>query len=950
MMRSQYIEDKPVEQPQDSAFQVHERIAEEIVKEITEPKDNGPRRIALVGEWGSGKSTVISFVEAGLKQRKSEQARATTPAKKPRLICFDLWGHKGEMLQRSFLQSLYDALNDDVEKALSAKSKQEPRGNKNACKQRRKAKEALASWLTLKRKIGMNRREETVETTSKISIVALISGLVAGFTAVAASILDMCKAILGDNNSAFPGYALQAIFWVSVAILLVSVVIIVARLFTTSYDGPQTRMQHMWRTLKVILAGRKLEHAEIVTESTVMGTIGFQARVEELLRIVGYALEPASIVIVLDNIDRLNGEQLQEAWNGIRVFDTAINQSLEAIRRGGKENRPAPDVWLILPISREAYLSIAGIGTSEISALASGTTPDTVPNPTSALTKLFAIRFDIPSPMVPEWKAFVVSCITKAFPELDENAEECQFAFSVFDCLPPGVKHRSSREAISLVNEMVSFYRVYGGVSYVSNERTLENGSESRAFIDLRSIAVFVFLKYVHETRLNNSVTFEEVMADYCANEHSRRGYGFPRYVLDYTDQLIPLMMMTFGTFDYQMAETAFLSTLLKDFEYVSRLDLSSMEPAIPGIWDAIINCVKGGVVFSNLALDSDCFFELAKKVADCRSPYPGRKALLAELISRMPEADWPIKNGAGAIVANLIIESGCSEESIASAINKIGDTTERANREAAYKEWRDNVIAFYDIMPTEACLANIPDVFLSSNAYDFVKQSFTKPGNSAAAQMVNIEGESAFASVAQGLVQDLRGDDMSEAEKQELIDFIADSPLYRSDGALETFADGQALGLMDAGDYAEYYYAAWNIYRRVGSVRARAFLQKGFIGPDVLAALAEHPYQKSAIMALCLDTSLGLTDRFAFVDNQLDLVLDEATAHETIERFAFSSEPSENRNYLDMVFDASGEEPCPGLRLRAARIILEEFNDRIGADELRGYRRSFMALERTNG
>jgi ABC-type phosphate/phosphonate transport system ATPase subunit len=75
-----FLEDEPCRAP--SAFQIHEEIAQAIASEIKTGKSGN---IALIGNWGSGKSTIVNRVQELLQSesgKDSESGDESTAAKK----------------------------------------------------------------------------------------------------------------------------------------------------------------------------------------------------------------------------------------------------------------------------------------------------------------------------------------------------------------------------------------------------------------------------------------------------------------------------------------------------------------------------------------------------------------------------------------------------------------------------------------------------------------------------------------------------------------------------------------------------------------------------------------------------------------------------------------------------------------------------------------------------
>lgn len=100
--------DRPILDPKDDLFG-HAPFAESIAKSIRHYKGSDGLVLALYGPWGSGKSTVLSFVQYYLEQGKEGD--------NPVIIPFNPWWFSGqENLARAFLGQLQAVLPDRNEK------------------------------------------------------------------------------------------------------------------------------------------------------------------------------------------------------------------------------------------------------------------------------------------------------------------------------------------------------------------------------------------------------------------------------------------------------------------------------------------------------------------------------------------------------------------------------------------------------------------------------------------------------------------------------------------------------------------------------------------------------------------------------------------------------------------------------------------------------------------
>lgn len=81
-------------------FGTHKKIADLLREEILHSTEG--RSIALVGDWGSGKSTVIELLRREIGQGQNATSH---------LFVYDAWSHQGDSLRRAFLDDFIASLD-----------------------------------------------------------------------------------------------------------------------------------------------------------------------------------------------------------------------------------------------------------------------------------------------------------------------------------------------------------------------------------------------------------------------------------------------------------------------------------------------------------------------------------------------------------------------------------------------------------------------------------------------------------------------------------------------------------------------------------------------------------------------------------------------------------------------------------------------------------------------
>ena len=300
-----FLNDKPISDSGND-FKVHKAIADTIASDIILPEEDMDRRIALVGDWGSGKSSILSMVEKNL-----------TESNKICFFTFDLWSHAGDSLRRGFLERLDTSLrrsfkNDDDK-----------------------------DWDHLTSKI--QSEEQTVLTIEKHDIspivvfIAVLSAAFVGFNHVVSAFLSA----IGLSGS-----------WTDLASIGASAVIalIAALVFYRKAKGTFNDAKLGIADLIKHLAGYPSTQSTRTTQTEFMGSLCYEKYLMELLRIAKKHSPSGKVVIALDNLDRLAPDQAKNAWDSIQLFANAVEGHNDSIIES----------WILLPISMKTMDSIDG--------------------------------------------------------------------------------------------------------------------------------------------------------------------------------------------------------------------------------------------------------------------------------------------------------------------------------------------------------------------------------------------------------------------------------------------------------------------------------------------------------------------------------------------------------------------------------------------------------------
>ena len=341
---------------EEDAFNSHSRIATAVAGVIRQKKDL--KVIGLLGSWGSGKSTVVKFIQKRLKADHGQE--------KVHSFTYDAWLHQSDPPRRAFLENLIRFLIDE---GLTTEARWEERIRE------------------------LNRQIEDTETTSTptLSTVGrflLLSALLVpiGMTFIGHDWFEATSKAKGtwlDHNAFRIGWAL--IF----APAFIAAGFYVAwrptwkfwqGRFWTTHRAPYER-----ESILSISTNREVVHQKNRTIKTPdPTTIEFQTIFREIMGAV--FAERRRFIFVVDNLDRLPEAQAVELWATIRSFFLGADQKL---------NLPT----VILPIDEKA-----------VERMYTANHPDqTIARSLaqSFMDKTFDLKFYVSRPVLSDWNKYL---------------------------------------------------------------------------------------------------------------------------------------------------------------------------------------------------------------------------------------------------------------------------------------------------------------------------------------------------------------------------------------------------------------------------------------------------------------------------------------------------------------------------------------------------------------
>lgn len=336
----------------------HQRIADKLYEIISANPREG-LTIGLEGEWGSGKSTVVKLLQERLKENKSN---------KTFVFYIDAWEHEGDHLRRVFLETLIEKIKGWKEWSC----------------------DVVKQLNDISDRVTSKKVSKKVEHTSQMTGFGKAVAFAALLVPLGTSLLTVFAERVTTKWTGVVCWEFWASFLLTMAPVLV----------------------YVWRWLRNLLCAKEKKYSLFETEANVDTTyetsreeerssVEFERYFGEILQIV--SMEIDSMIMVIDNLDRVNSEDALRIWSTLQAFV----QNKNPVVTDGKQLCK----WIIVPYAQEGLSKIWAEGEDN--------------RPLSFMDKSFQLRLHVPKMVISGWKGFARKCVGEAAPSLDgEDVEK----------------------------------------------------------------------------------------------------------------------------------------------------------------------------------------------------------------------------------------------------------------------------------------------------------------------------------------------------------------------------------------------------------------------------------------------------------------------------------------------------------------------------------------------
>jgi tol-pal system beta propeller repeat protein TolB len=532
-------------------FGPHNRVAKSITNLIIDPEEKGVT-IGVEGSWGAGKTTVINLLRKELEKDEKNVS----------LVQFDAWAHEGDPLRRAFIENIVRHLQQKTDWLDAANWK--------------KRLEEIAN----KRVVTDTKDIPLLGFWEKAIILSLL--LIPGGGAFIAAALRE-EVTLNDTGVR----AWKFILLISTGVALSVVPALVLLVNRVLHRFNLSKRADIWSVLfnkgatnKRTITSKTPETTSIEFEET------FTALMEEALKGDGRRL-----VLVLDNLDRVDSKDALSIWSTLQTFLQHRQDVSQPWQRR---------LWIVVPYDPTGLRALWEAG-DEAAA------KDQVAS--SFIDKSFQVRFEVPAPVLSDWRAFLVERLKDAFQDHSEQDWHQVYRVLAIDLAkrnrPPTI-----RELKLFINQIGSIHRQWAKGS----------GELKEDALPLPHIAYYVLLRREGEDILGGLLNNTLPTPDYRALLGESAG--------------ISLAAMFYNVKADEAQQLLISGKIREALERGSSSAISELAAIPKGFWEALEHYITTEWSGSEAVKIADAAFALGESRLLEKAPHPAARNITRSFCS----------------------------------------------------------------------------------------------------------------------------------------------------------------------------------------------------------------------------------------------------------------------------------------------------------------------------
>ncbi|TDP61152.1 P-loop NTPase fold protein [Flavobacterium dankookense] len=491
----------------------HENISNSLIK-LIKNEDRGIT-IGLAGQWGSGKSTIINLLRKNCGFV---------------FFYFDAWAHEGDPLRRIFLESLINCF------------KEVPETN-----------ELKIRELEVKRK-EISKEERVKTTVIKRSTTKL--GLYLAITTLLLTIGVALISAVNYENLTFEFTGKYNIaFWIGLLFSLSPFFVLLCNFIHLKRNKKVVSNLKYWSFLQNNSTETITEKVSNDEERT---SIEFEKYFQQIIDIFE---TNKKIVIVLDNLDRIDANDSLKIWSTLQTFIQHKNPT-------SRNYKSFEKIFTIIPYDEESLEKIWENykGDEKEESIEHNKVDKEFAK--SFFDKSFQVRIDVPMPILSNWIEFLNKLVKENFGNW--NDEDKKVIIEVIQITRKNILDNPKPREIKNYLNQIGFLR-----NHFKDE------------ISTKSIAYYVYKRYL-ENKSNKEIA-EELVPGISSKKNTTLENNFLS-----NDNIIELAAITYGVPKLKGQEILLTPEIIKGLSEVDGVKLKQQKDEFGEVfWSLLINIIS---------------------------------------------------------------------------------------------------------------------------------------------------------------------------------------------------------------------------------------------------------------------------------------------------------------------------------------------------------------------